>query len=222
MTRWYKFSEDTADIGTDSSGNAKDLRNIGGVTSTIDATYGKVAFLDGTSYFTLPSADIPSSMIGASSRSMSFWVKPDSLLATTGGLITYGNKVRNAETARRYALRYVISTSALGIAYFNTTGTATPSGSITADSWNHVTAFHRYGHLVSDIYRWVLSVSGVRNLNISGAYDLYIGVYGETGLEYFIGCTLDMTFYDGALHATATLSFYNAGPEVAPTLDGVI
>jgi len=40
---WYKLSEDTANLGTDSSVNSTDMNNSGGVVSVNDATYGPVA-----------------------------------------------------------------------------------------------------------------------------------------------------------------------------------
>lgn len=224
ITRWYKFTEDTAEIGTDSSGNLKDLTNVGGVTSVTDATYGKVAYFNGTSsYFTLPSADIPASMIGGSSRSISFWFKPDNSLTTNGGLVTYGNKVSNVQNGRRYALRFIESTNSLGIVYFNVTGTSIPANAITKGSWNYVTTvFNDTGNLSQIYVNGSLSVSGSKTVNTASGYDLYIGLYGEIGNEYLMGCMLDMRFYDSALDAAAILSLYNAGPEVANSLEAVM
>jgi len=73
--RWYKLSEDGADIGKDSSTNKKDLTNFG-VTSVTDPTYGKVAYFNGNSYLRLKSSDIPTSMTSGKSRTLSLWMKP--------------------------------------------------------------------------------------------------------------------------------------------------
>ena len=221
ISRWYKFTEDTPNLGTDSSTNLKDLTNVG-VTSVTDATYGKVAYFDGSSYFTLPLADIPVNMTAGNSRAMSFWVKPD---ASSGdaGLITYGNEVGTNAVGRRYALNYASSTNAVAILYHNILPSETATNTITEDSWNHVTAVFSDGGNSSQIYiNGTLSVSTVKSVNTAASYPLYIGFYGENSINYLTGCMTDMRFYDDLLDSTAILALYNDGPEVAASLGAVM
>ena len=212
--RWYKFSEDTADLGKDSSFNQKDLTNFG-VTSVADATYGKVAYFNGSSYLKLGLGDIPTSMTAGNSRTMAFWMKPE---GTPGGLITYGNKVSNWSTAKRYAVNYAGDSGPIEILLFNMTATKTGSSVISTNEWNHVAVvFNDYGNL-SEIYiNGNLSVSTVRNLNTAANYDLYVGWYQENG-SHFVGRIVDMRFYDNAMNSASILSLYNDGPTTALSL----
>lgn len=208
--RWYKFSEDTADLGKDSSTNRKDLTNFG-VTSVADATYGKVAYFNGSSYLKLGLGDIPTSMTAGNSRTMAFWMKPE---GTPGGLITYGNKVSNWSTAKRYAVNYAGDSGPIEILLFNMTATKTGSSVISTNEWNHVTVvFNDYGNLSQIYINGNLSVSTVRNLNTAANYDLYVGWYQENG-SHFVGRMADMRFYDNAMNSASILSLYNDGPTI--------
>lgn len=224
VTRWYKFNEDTAGLGTDSSGNLKNLTNVG-VTSVIDPTYGNVAYFDGTSsYFQLENFNIPDNMKSRFSRTMSFWVKPDSS-SLVAGLLTYGTAATNV-TGGRYALRYIPATKSLDLLFFNITADTTSSNSIATNAWNHVTAvYHDTGNL-SYIY-----INGVqaqvpsngKNLQTNSNAPLYIGRYGEVASSVGLtGCMVDMKFYDDALDDAAVLALYNNGPDVSPSLDAVM
>ena len=209
--RWYKFSEDTVDLGKDSSTNQKDLTNFG-VTSVTDDTYGKVAYFNGSSYLMLGSGDIPTNMTSGNSRTMAFWMKPEGI---SGGLITYGNYVSNGSLARRYAVNYVGGSGPIEILLFNMTATKTGSSVITTNEWNHVTAvFNDSGNLSQIYINGNLSVSDVRNLNTAANYDLYVGWYQENG-NHFVGRMADMRFYDGAITSASIQSLYNDGPTTA-------
>ena len=222
VTRWYKFNEDTAGLGTDSSGNLTNLTNVG-VTSVIDPTYGNVAYFDGTSsYFILDNFNIPANMKGGFSRAMSFWVKPDSS-SLTAGLLTYGS---DANSGGRYALRYISGTKSLDLLFFNFTANTTSSNSITTGAWNHVTTvFNTTGNLSKIYINGVESqnVSNGKNINTNSNAPLYIGRYGEVASSVGLtGCMVDMKFYDDFLDDAAILALYTAGPDVSPSLDAVM
>ena len=222
VTRWYKFTEDTADLGKDSSGNQKDLTNFG-VTSVTDATYGKVAYFDESSYLMLDKEDIPVNMTLGNSRAMSLWVKPDRD-GHTGGLITYGNKFNSIANGFRYAMFFSGGDNGvIYILYFNISSTISPSDLITTDAWNHVTAvFHDAGDLSQIYINGTLAVSAQKGLSTSPNYPLYVGYYGEERRNHFKGCMTDMRFYDDALDAAAILALYSDGPATPPTLESVM
>lgn len=214
--RWYKFSEDTMDLGKDSSTNQKDLANFG-VTSVTDDTYGKVAYFNGSSYLKLGSGDIPTGMTGGKSRTTAFWMKPEG--AKGGGLITYGNKVHDTLAARRYAVHYSGGSGAIEILLFNMPATKTGSSVITTNEWHHVTVvFHDSGNLSQIYMNGNLSVSNVRNVNTAANYDLYVGWYQENGF-HFVGRMADMRFYDNAMTPASILRLYNDGPTTAAVPD---
>lgn len=216
VVRWYKLSEDTANLGEDSSTNQKDLTNFG-VTSVTDSTYGKVAYFNGSSYLRLASSDIPTNMLARNSRTMSFWMKPEGN-SIYEGLVTYGNSVSNGSVARRYAVTYNAGSDLIMVLFFNLGATQNGPNTITSNEWHHVTVvLHDTGNLSQIYIDGNLSVSGVKDINTALGYDLYVGWYQEAG-DHFVGCMTDMRFYDGALDSASIISLYNDGPVGNPSL----
>ena len=87
---WYKLSEDTANIGTDSSGSSLNMTNVNvvSINDTSTESYGAVADFSGGT-LTLPSASVPSALQGTS-RSWSFWV--ESNVVTNTQMIDMGTR----------------------------------------------------------------------------------------------------------------------------------
>ena len=208
--RWYKFSEDSADIGMDSSTNKKDLTNFG-VTSVTDPTYGKVAYFNGQSYLTLTSSQIPTSMTSDNSRSLSLWMNPE---GSAGGLVTYGNRVSNHHFGKRYAVNYAGGSGPIEVLLFNILPTRTESGVITTNQWNHVAVIFDGATDNSQIYiNGNLAISNTKKVDTASGHDLYVGWYQEGG-DHFVGRMVDMRFYDSALDAASIIDMYNDGPAI--------
>lgn len=206
--RWYKFSEDSADIGKDSSTHKKDLTNFG-VTSVTDPTYGKVAYFNGQSYLKLASSQIPTSMTSDNSRSLSLWMKPE---GSAGGLVTYGNKVSNRHFGKRYAVNYAGGSGPIEILLFNILPTRTVSGVITTNQWNHVAVIFDGATDNSQIYiNGNLAISNTKKVDTASGHDLYVGWYQEGG-DHFVGRMVDMRFYASALGSASIVDMYNDGP----------
>ncbi len=209
--RWYKFTEDGANIGRDSSANNKDLVNYG-VTSVTDPVYGKVAYFNGKSHLRLDSVDIPTGMASGKSRTLSLWMKPE---GSAGGLVTYGNRVSNGSFGKRYAVNYAGGSGPIEILLFNILPTRTGAGVIATNQWNHVAVvFNDYGNRSQIYINGDLAVSNTKNVATATGHDLYVGWYQEDG-DHFVGRMLDMRFYDNALDSASVLGMYNDGPATA-------
>lgn len=88
LVSWYRFDDDDANIGTDSQ-ESRDMTSTGVISIAED--YGNAAYLNrSSSYLTLASGSVQSSMLGGSSRTFSCWCKPES-----NGVI-HGNGLDNA------------------------------------------------------------------------------------------------------------------------------
>lgn len=234
ITRWFKFTEDSASLGTDSSGNQENLENYG-VTSVVDATYGKVAYFDGASGFTLfrkknPFGDIPTSMVYGNSRTVSFWVKVSSASVGNPTIIKWGRDTSSNTTFSQYEMSWVASNRSILMDY---DGNGTSGGTSTTASnkfygnmWYHVALVHNSSGDVTQVYiDGDPDISESKHLSTSDLYDLYIGCRGPggktTGLaeidqatDWMTGYMIDMRFYDNALDATAVGALFSDGPEV--------
>lgn len=198
---WYKFNEDSANIGTDYSGNGTDITNVG-VVSTIDSTYGQVADFSGGT-LTLPAASVPSALRGTSSRTYSFWI--ESNVDANTQIIDIGTRTTGVGTDWGTAIN---GNGKIGQSLFNTSG-ITGATSMTAGVWYHVVlTFEDAGNLLSIYLNGSLDVADYRTVN-TGNTDLEFGETGSQDMRL-----LDMRIYDVAIDATEVSTLFSNGPFV--------
>ena len=199
----YRFNEESVSIGTDSVGSL-DMINTG--VTTISETFESIsinaAHFDGSSHLNLPSASLPASMTGSSSRTFSCWVKPTD--ATSNNTIHYNGT--NGAVFQRYR-GGIRNDETIRMDFNNAANTTTTS--LTPNTWHHYSS--TYDGSTSIIYIDGVSASSISvGLNTSTSDDLFIG-QANPG-EYLNGSLSDFRFYDGALDATAVSDIYAAGP----------
>lgn len=183
----------TIDIGSDTSGSGLDFTNTD-VTLVTDPERGPVASFNGTtSILKLPSGSAPSSLLGASLKTYTTWVK-------FRGTSTEPRHYFFDHAAR---LNFnVSSTGALGLFAADNGGNVSTSGgsSFTADTWHHVTVTY-------DGTKIVGYVDGIEVVDQDFAVDVVVGDLAIGGrasstLWYLDGMMSDVRVYDSLLTAS--------------------
>ena len=205
---WYKLNEDTANLGTDSSGNLNSMINVG-VVSIIDTSpsnYGQVSdFSSGT--LTLPSANVPSAIYGTSSRSYSFWI--ESAVVSNTRISDIGVKVGSG---RDFGIQLDTNQN-LVVSFFNIPR-AESTTVMTSGVWYHVVVtFEDAGNICKIYINNTEEFSGTRNV-ITDQTDLEFGEF-DAGFQDMR--LLDMRIYDVAIGATQVSILYSNGPDMAVT-----
>ena len=206
---WYKLNGSS--LGDDSSGFSRAMGNAG-VSSFSDSDLGNVAFFDGSSYLSLASSQVPAALKGASSRTISLWVKTSSSASTA----IYGNGTPFAHSRFRGRVSG-------GTLYGIDLHTATANGSISVPqgTWTHfVCTFDSGTSSLKTYIDGVLDSSTVQTRLHTGSSTFSIG-RDPTNLSYayFQGYVSDFRVYDGELDATAISTLNNAGPLGAGTVE---
>jgi len=210
---WYKLNEDTANLGTDSSGNLTDMNNVGvvSITDTSPSNYGQVAdFSSGT--LTLPSANVPSAIYGTSSRSYSFWI--ESAVVSNTRISDIGVKVGSG---RDFGIQLDTNQN-LVVSFFNISR-AESTTVMTSGVWYHVVVtFEDAGNICKIYINNTEEFSGTRNV-ITDQTDLEFGE-SDTGFQDMR--LLDMRIYDVAIDATEVSNLFGDGPEQAATVSATM
>ena len=203
---WYKLSEDTVDLGTDSSANLTDMNNSG-VVSINDATYGPVAdFSAGT--LTLPSANVPSALTGGSSRSYSFWV--ESAVSGDVKLVDIGTRVNVADD-----WNIIVFGTGIRVTFFNIPAVDSSPTVLVAGQWYHVVVtFEDVGNIIKIYIDGSEELSATKGVATSST-DLEFGQF-DAGFQDMR--LLDMRIYDVAIDATEVSNLFGSGPEQAVTV----
>lgn len=210
LTLHYKF--DQSDVTIDSSGNSIVPTPFGTVTSSTDATYGTVAYFDGSSGFTISSP--PSSLLGSSARTISTWGKRENITefhyihaGTSGNDFQrfWGRFQANDNT---YDLRYANGNDGVAKAIVTT-----PSAPFGVDEWFHiVTTFD--GTTVNVYVNGVLVETEVPLSTLNTVGNFFIG-HADGGSHSFRGQMSDFRTYDASLDATAVSQLFADGPNGA-------
>ena len=209
---WYKLNEESASIGTDDSGNTTNMTNVNvvSITDTSPSNYGQVADFSGGT-LTLPVANVPSAIIGSSSRTYSFWLESNVVANTQ--IIDIGS--RNL-TGRDLGIN-VNGSQKIGITLFNTPGIQSTTV-MTAGVWYYVVvSFEDVGNLLSIYVDGTLETQESKTVN-TGSTDLE---FGEDDLGFQDMRLLDMRIYDVALDATEISTLYAAGPDIVTISTGL-
>lgn len=215
----YKF--DQPDVTIDSSSSPVVPTQVGTVTSSTDATYGTVAYFDGSSGFTL--ASTPASLQGSSSRTISSWGKRENI---TGYHYIYANTT--SSNYNRFWGRFQLTDDAFDVRYSNSNAVAgdlgvakvivtTPSPPFGAGDWFHiVTTFD--GTTINVYVNGVLIDTEVPLATIDTIGNFLIG-HQEGGSNYFMGSMSDFRVYDGVIDATSISTLFSNGPNDLDLLD---
>lgn len=204
---WYKLNEDSAEIGTDDSGNTTNMTNVG-VISSIDATYGQVADFSGGT-LTLASASVPSAIIGSSSRTYSFWVESNVVANTQ--IIDIGTRV---STGNDWGTA-INGSAKIGQTLYNIAAIQS-STVMTAGVWYYVViTFEDVGNVLSIYIDGSLETQESKNVN-TGSTDLEFGEGGTQDMRL-----LDMRIYDVAIGQTQISALYAAGPDIVTISTGL-
>ena len=210
---WYKLNEESANIGTDDSGNTTNMTNVNvvSITDTSLSNYGQVADFSGGT-LTLPSVNVPSAIIGSSSRTYSFWLESNVVANTQ--IIDIGT--RNL-TGRDWGVA-VNGSQKIGITLFNTPGIQS-STVMTAGVWYYVViTFEDLGNLLSIYVNSTLEVQESKTVNTGGGTPLE---FGEDALAFQDMRLLDMRIYDVAIGQTQISTMYAAGPDIVAISTGL-
>ena len=203
----YKFNTDV--LGEESI-SSTDMTNTG-VTSVVDATYGKVAYFDGSSYLTLASGSTPVSMTGNNSRAVSYWLKLDNAsLGTLRYLYTLGD---GSGTGTRWRLQHRIANTIVQ-AY---AGQSSSEGSIVlaADTWYHiVNAFDTSDDTVKLYINGSLDYNTARTVNTATVGMVVGGDIDSLPGISMIGSMTDFRIYDDIISAAEVTAIYNTGLEL--------
>ena len=207
-SRLYKFNEtNTSTIGNDESGGSADLTNLN-VISVVDEEYSNVASFDGSAYFTLPSASVPASMSGGSSRMVTFWIKLNNLSE-----VQYIFSMGNATASGKRFTAVVLTSGVVQVRFFNIIAAST-TVLLVPDVWYNISVgFDTSDNRVKIYVDGVLEVDVGRSVN-TATTDFVIGanVEGLT-VQLLDGFLADMRIYDDVIDATEALLIYNTGPE---------
>lgn len=203
----YKFNEDTALLGTDSSGNSNTLVNGGGVVSISDTTYGDVAYFDGGSTSQMTLASPPSTMTGSSPRTFSYWVKR----YNQGLEVIHGQSLTGAD---EYRVQFDNSTT---VRIYNNNVTTSVTQSFTIGQWYHIgitfdgTAQTFYVNGVSKGSNNRTFTTGTETFMIGGS-----PIYAPGFV--LVGEMLDFRVYDDGLSFTEIAGLYSDGPNADAAL----
>ena len=201
----YRLDEASGSLGTDSVGSL-DMTNTT-VTSVSDATYGDVAYFDGSSRLALAAASLPTAITGTNSRTISYWVKPTGTFTSAQTFHSVGSG--NGTGAR---WRFNMYTSGVLQHAYNNLSAIENTTALVADTWYNIAQTFN-GTNVTIYVDGVLETTAAKALITQTDSDLVIGAWNEnlTSSPY-TGCQLDFRLYDGALDATAVGDIYAAGP----------
>lgn len=201
----YRLDEASGSLGTDSVGSL-DMTNTT-VTSVSDATYGDVAYFDGSSHLALAAASLPTAITGTNSRTLSYWVKPTGTFTATQTLHSVGS---TSGTGTMWRLN--MSTSGIFQHAFSSLGAINNTTALVADTWYNIA--HTFDGTNITLYvDGVLEITAARPLNTQTSSDLVIGsLNSNLTTSPYTGCQLDFRLYNGALDATAIADIYAAGP----------
>ena len=215
-SRLYEFNEtNTSTIGDDGSGAGADMTNTN-VVSVIDPAYSNVASFPGNGYFTLPSASVPTSMVGGASRMLSFWTKVNAI----GAAQFFTSSGNSSGAGKRFSIALEAS-GLVSVRLFNITS-ALSTTALVADVWYHIVA----GFDTSD-NRVKIYIDGVLEANVvravaTAASDIVVGGNVEgLGANRLNGFMVDLRMYDDVIDSVEALLIYNTGPEtfvLIPTL----
>lgn len=198
----YRFND--SNIGADTSGNGTDL-TVSGVSLITDPVVGPVASFVSGNVLTLPSASIPSSMTGTSSRTFVFLMRRD----TTGGgttpsLFDYGS---SSTSLRKFDGQILSDKFVLDHTGGNLPGATT----IDRDEWYHLAIAYGSGSY-NQYLNGVLDQTRTRTLDTNPAQSFRIGVD-------FSGSMSNFRIYDVVLTPTeivadfaGSFAFLNATP----------
>jgi hypothetical protein len=209
---------DTLDILGDNSciatyqlnGNANDLSGDYSGTPT-DVSYGVGEFdLAGVFNGSSSNIQLPALGLGGNqSRSVSVWIKLDSL-ATTRPVFCYGD-----ESAGKGFNFEILSTGAIFLGYYQTDWSTTTTP-ITTNTWYHIVVTYN-GGLVQDASSTVIYVNKVPLNKTTSAG--YLGVANTTNTFYEIGKRKAFRYFDGeidqvrifnkALNSSEVTTLYN-------------
>lgn len=201
----YKF--DRTDIVLDSSGNGKNLTNIGGVRAITDGKYGVVARFTGSNYFTLSNAD---NRPHGSPRTVSVWVNRSKKSQQT--VFDIG-KLRHERL----------------IGYWNYTDQFRFYGSNSTSKHDHPNSeLGRWYHMVFvyDGPNVTGYQDGVMTHTKPSGYNsshnpitgLYIGRLSNANTYFFNGSMTDFRYYDYVLTPEQVSLLYSNGPGEAVPL----
>lgn len=199
----YKFNEDTASLGTDSSGNSNDLTNGGGVVSISDPTYGNVAYFDGLFMSQMTLANAPATITGSVSRTFSYWVKRSNSVNLE---IIHGQQAGTG--GDEYRVQFHLPTT---VRIYNKFPYQSISQSFTTGVWYHL-------GVTNDGTTQTFYVNGTPKgsvttpslLTATGAF--MIGGSPQYSSWYFNGDMSDFRVYDDALSETQINTLYTEGP----------
>lgn len=189
-------------LGADSAGSSLDATNTD-VTLVNDEEYGPVASFNGTtSVLTLPSASVPTNLIGTSSRTYVFWAKHD------GSVIRSAFHSNGSNNASQTFMTNTEGTShnfTLDIYGVNSQGT-----SLLQDTWYHLACTY-------DGSTFISYVNGVQSSSLSNSIntassDLLIGD-SISGVGKYSGLMTNFRIYSTALSATEILADSNTSIE---------
>lgn len=209
MSLVYHYKFDQSDVTLDSSGANRTLAQDGNVTSVTDATFGKVAYFDGSSGLFRGAVDLTFSSIRP--RTFSTWIKKD-VITDLRTVYAYGGSTG--------CTRYYGGLPA-GDDSFSLASTATATGvtsppALGVGQWAHVVSTYSNSLDTLSVYiNGVLEASAT--MSASGASPntpFYIGYnpYNPTSFDNFIGCMSDFRGYNFVMDASAIAQLFADGP----------
>lgn len=202
----YKFLQ--TDLTGDSSGNSLELTNSG-VTSATDplTTFGDVAEFDGASFLSLPSADVPSGILGTSSRTFSAWVYPTQT-TQNGNIFTYGDTNVHGTFRVVWDRNDKLLTVAFSDRFFQTT-----TNSVPASTWTHIVVTYDSSVGLRTYINGTLDMDANYTEINTGSGIFSIGNFApNSNIPIYEGYITDMRAYDSAFDLAAVNVLYTDGP----------
>lgn len=195
----YRLDEVSASLGTDSVGSL-DMTNTT-VTSFSDATYGNVAYFDGSSYLSLPSVSVPTAITQDNDRTFSCWFN-----RTTGQTI-HSNGTTGSGT------RYRAQFNGNGTLNIDYSGSVCTTAAALDSTWYHYASTYTESTSLQTIYiDGVIQVSESRAVVNTGSGGLLeLGRDPHKTSSELTGYISDFRIYDGVLDATSIADIYAAG-----------
>ena len=179
------------------------------VTSSVDATYGTVAYFDDTeAYLSTPT---PNELASDNPRTISLWAKRDRVT----NQYVYSNGSVDISNNERFELFLWVDTAKMSAKYANAGDelSSTVSGAFVAGRWFHVVTTYD-GTYLRNYVDGVLVGSKSVTLNTSVAFDFTVGAVEHHYLN-LEGSMVDFRIYDGALDPTAVSELFTSGPNDA-------
>lgn len=208
----YKF--DGPDLTKDSSGNSNTLVNEGGVVSVTDPTYGTVASFDRSSTAGLSLSTVPAGILGASPRTVSFWVKRNNDGHSFEYIYGYGGTPSYLEWRAQFQsgslMHYANNSRIFHSLQYN------------ENVWYHVAV--TYDGTTKNTYdNGSLALFAAKTVDTTGTGALTIG-YSTTYLTTyrFDGYLSDFRIYDYAMSAAEISTLHAEGPNPPIVVDWVL